>query len=137
MLDSRQIARLAVEARARVTWGDSIDVVRGWLSTEHVPHWQIEEILRPVLEERASSMRRRGTRDLFVGVLLLALAVTLVFLPQELEKQNIPAMGRFLGFFFAAAVFAGYFGVKQLIDGGERLLRGSRAPGAESDVSDA
>lgn len=130
----QQLERLTVEARARVTWGESIDAVRDWLASQKISHLQVDEILRVVLEEREASMRRRGVRGAFVGLTVLAFAVAIVFLPEELEKHDVPAKGRFIGLFFAGAILVGFIGVKQLVDGAERLLRGARAEGAESDV---
>jgi hypothetical protein len=136
MLRQRQLEQLTVEARARVTWGESVDAVREWLASQKLPHLQVDEILRDVLEERRESMRRRGVHGLFFGAVVLACAVAVVFLPPELEKFGIPAMGRMIGLFFAAAIFLGLIGVKLLVDGMERFLRGAAAEGADSDVSD-
>lgn len=136
MMSSKQIDRLAVEAQARVAWGDSVEAIRDWLTSERVASWQIDDILREALEDRAASMRRRGIRGVLIGVLVLAIAVAVVFLPQELEKHGVPAMGRELGLFFAAALLVGMYGVKQLVDGAERIFRGAAAEGADSDVSD-
>jgi hypothetical protein len=135
--DARTIEKLIVEARARITWGDSPAQVRDWLLTEKINDFEADEILRDLLAARSASMRKRGIVNLVVGTGAIAVAAAIGILPGLLENLEIPIrVGRAYGLFMAGAGLIGIYGAKQWIDGIERLLRGAKAEGADTDMID-
>jgi hypothetical protein len=134
-LSQQKIEKLEIEARARITWGDSPADVREWLLNQGVNNLQTDEILREFLAERGASMRKRGLQNVIVGVGAIALAVGIGFAPRLLGEVFDLAFRR-RGWFMAGGGLLGIYGAKQLADGIERLLMGARASGADSDVED-
>lgn len=124
------------EARARITWGDAPDTVYEWLLAEKVSRIAADEIVRGLVRDRGASMRKRGLTGIALGSGALVIAVAIVAVPFLLNRFVGQVDGQILGLFFAGAALAGMYGVHKLVDGLERLTRGSRATGADSDVEE-
>ena len=60
---------LAWEARAKITWGDRGDEVQTWLVANGINPFTAERIVAIAVRERALAIRRKGVRDLVLGIL--------------------------------------------------------------------
>jgi hypothetical protein len=134
----RDLEKLVIEARARITWGDSAAQVRDWLLSQKINDFEADGVLRELLAARAASMRKRGVVNVVVGLAAIVAAAIVGWMPWILESQGIELVkGRAFSFFIVGSGLIGIYGAKQLIDGIERILRGARAEGADTDVSDS
>lgn len=83
--------KLSTEARCRIIWGDDPDSVRDYLRKEGISDKQAEEEIRSLLDERHSTIRENGIRELIISVvflILLGLALYLLMLLVEEHPSN-------------------------------------------------
>lgn len=137
--------RLAIEAQAKITWGDSPREVQLWLQASGLSRVDAEQIVEACVGERSASMRKRGVVDTSIaiacGVATLVLGVVSwwfmnVEVPDAAEAGGRPAsrlVARLAVAGFVLCVLSGLGAVHFGIRGGERLLRGAKAEGADMD----
>jgi hypothetical protein len=132
--------KLFWEARARITWGDSRELVQQWLLEKGVNHSEADQILDDCLRERARSIRTRGMWDLAVGLPALAVSILGAIGANKavdwLLDQGVRVPARAVGIIWAASGLAGIYAVNRLFRGVERTLLGARTAGADSDIED-
>lgn len=125
--------KLLWEARARVTWGDPPELVQDWLVAQGAVPVLARQVVESLMRERARSIRLRGIRDLLIGgsvAALCALGMT------ALVIWGGPLRAKGFGLIFAAGMAGSIYAVNLLVRGAERVIRGARVPGADSDVDD-
>lgn len=121
---------LAIEARAKLIWGDRPSDVRQWLSTRGVTDEQIEVIVRHAMCERARTIRGMGLKDVLIG---LPLSLGGTFLCVAAFKHNhADRVGRGMGAVFVAVGY-GFF---RTLRGAERLIAGARMEGSIPEMDD-
>lgn len=135
---SREMEKLAWEARARIIWGASVNEISDWLSFSGANDKTVRRIIRLCLRERARSVRLKGLRDVLIGAALLIIgaglfAVAEFAVPKEWQLGARRRIPRMIGAVGAAAVF---FGICFSGRGISRLVLGARMKGGVSDVTD-
>jgi hypothetical protein len=124
---SREMERLAWEARARITWGDPADAVKDWLISSGADNQTAQLIIDTCMRERGWSLRLKAIRDLLIGGGLIVLGsggLVIFFLGIRFGPlAAICLLAILLGFSLVGRAIA-------------PLLRGARTRGADSDVED-
>ena len=128
VMSQAELERLAVQARARITWGESQASVRDWLTTEGITQPWTDKILDLAMAERSRSIRRKGLLRLLVGLALVVLCggyliyafVSPSAKPGKATLLLLPAV---------------LFGIHLTFRGIELLLRGGRVRGPLNDVN--
>ena len=128
--------KAAWEARARITWGDQRNDVRQWLVESGLTHVDAAEVVRCCIGERAASIRRKGVRDLVLGLMILAVNSGLILLVVGMRDalQNLPA--RAPGIIVGVSGSVAIYGIYLTVRGVERMIGGAKVAGADSDVGD-
>lgn len=129
---SDEMEKLAWEARARITWGDSERKVRLWLIESGADSRTIKRILAVCLKERSRSLRIKGTRDLFLAGGLFLAAVGSVL------GMHLGGAHEYLGmqisaFVWAVAFVTAMYGLHLAWRGASRLILGAKSKEADCD----
>lgn len=121
------------EARPRITWGDSPELVRDWLVEQGADRVRAAQVVESLIRERAKSIRLRGARDLLIGALAgLVCGIAIA----ALSVWGGPLRAKGFGIVFAAGMLGSLYALNLLVRGAERLIRGANMPGAETDVDE-
>ena len=98
---------LITEARARITWGEYAASVREYLVGKGVPPDEAAALVRALLAERNSELRKRGIVNVCLGALLVLGSfggIWAMFAPGQ-SGALIFASGRAAGVLFMVGVF--------------------------------
>lgn len=125
--------KLLWEARARITWGDPADQVLNWLVEQGADRVLAGQVVESLVSERAKSMRQRGARDLLIGT---SVAVVCGLAMTALIAWGGPLRANGFGVVFGAGIAGSLYAVNLLVRGAERVIRGARVEGADSDIDD-
>ena len=128
----RRAADPAVEARARITWGDPPDEVRDWLVAQGVDRVVAEDVVAGAVRGRDLALRWKGTKDVVWGSALALGSFGLVLAPFLVPRFFDSDLGGAVGLAF----LAGLFGLSLVFRGAARIARGASIEGGVSDVTD-
>lgn len=118
-----------VEARAKVSWGDSQDTVVKYLMMQGYPHQEAAEQAAEMFKVRRAETRANGIKKLITGGCLIGAAVTVWAVFVSLDELTARVFARVVG----VAVLIGCWGVWQVANGAILLL----LPGLDKrDVAD-
>lgn len=101
--------KLKIEARARVTWGESSDQIRSFLAENGVSDEEAETCLASLFGERRVQIREDAVRSIGHGGLKLLTPV--------IAYVTFHSIGFFIPRVFGAAVLVGMWGLYQIIKG--------------------
>jgi hypothetical protein len=114
-----------MEARAKISWGDSREEVIQYLMIQGFPAQEALPLVQELLSERLATVRRNGIRNIFTGVSLMFVPVVALII--------FACFKVFLLYLMAIAVMVGLYGGWRLLKGILMLV----APKMESgDVAD-
>ncbi len=131
LMSQAELERLAVQARARITWGESQASVRDWLAAQGITEPWIDKILILVMAERSRSIRHKGLWDLFIGLTAIALGIGLAY--GLVVIKNVFGIVPMYGVIIAAGV--ALYGLYRILGGIARLILGGHVSGHDSDVN--
>jgi hypothetical protein len=118
--------RWRVDLRARVTWGEPLEDIRGEFMRQGINEHDLEDALKEAYRERQSHFRKCGLRDLGLGILSSGGAGLLWLYLQTGGSGKGLVLLWFLG---GAGLWLSYRGLA-------RLLGGGRSEGAASNLAD-
>ncbi len=114
-------AQAQVEARAKISWGDSPKQVIGYLMMQGFGREEASELVQEMFRERVATIRANGIKKLIFGAALVCVPiVALVFF---LSIGILPMK------IFAFTIMAGLWGVWQIIKGLFMVLTPKSEPG--------
>jgi|GEM_PF-6538937 hypothetical protein len=135
---ARSSESLRIEARARITWGESSPAVHAWLIERGLPHVIADEFVEDILRERGRSMRRRGLFDFVLGTVVVAISAAVIWGinlgVDRLHQRGVQVPLSVAGTFGGLAASVGVYGIYRLLRGSERLTLGAWSEGPDSDV---
>lgn len=114
-MDPDRLHQVLVQARAKLTWGESPEAVFSFLRTEGLAETEAWEVLESLKKERALAVRSEGIRKIVNGFLLaLVPVVTYVALS-------------FVGYRYSLRIYCipvavGLYGLWQFVGGWINLL---------------
>lgn len=126
MLDPKKLEKLIVEARARVSWGESPQSIGAWLDEQGVNHATINEVLAASLRERDVEMRSKGLAELLIGLGITAVC--------GLSTYLMVTSGTGRSSVFAVCVAGSLYGSFRIIRGTTWLLLGKHSGGSVGGV---
>ncbi len=113
------------EARAKIFWGDPPEDVLKFLMMQGIGYEEASELIRGMVNERASTVRRDGIRKILIGVALVCVPiVALIFFA---SVGVIPLK------LFALTVMVGLWGAWMLLKGTMMALAPKSEPGDLAD----
>lgn len=130
-------ASAAWEARAQITWGETQAEVRSFLLEKGFDEAEADRLLAILIRERDTSIRRKGLLGTVLGGLLLFVTTPALIYFRDginwlLQYISIPAA---LASFVLCVLIAGTLaGAVLFFTGLERLVRGARMKGTDSDI---
>jgi hypothetical protein len=131
---------LVWDARAKITWGERPDDVHTGLLAGGINRSTADGIMEVLLRERAMAMRAKGVLDLVLGLGAIGVALVVglgAIMSMRDGAQGVRLPTKLLALITALSFLAFMFGLNRTWRGIERLVGGSRAEGAVSDVDDS
>ena len=120
---------IAVEARAKIMWGESQEKVRAFLIAKNVDAPDAGALLEEIAAERAESIRRDGTKKIGLGALYVAVPIAYYLLAHHI-----------LGYWsvkgFAALIVLGAVGLAKITQGLPMVFRPRTVAGDLSNATD-
>jgi hypothetical protein len=107
-----------VEARAKVSWGDSKETVIEYLMMQGYPHQDAVDLAAVMYKERRATTRANGVRKTLIGSSLMVLAAMIWVFFIHLDALTARVVARLVG----VAVLIGCVGIWQFINGAILLL---------------
>jgi len=124
---------LLAEARAKITWGESISDVRDYLTSNGMSSADADVAIKELDQERTEEVRKRGTRDLILGLVLTGGAGGLLAVMLSSSYSRIPLRSpKLFGILALVVIYGGW----KLTSGIIRLLSPKSDRSSISDVSD-
>ncbi len=118
-----------VEARAKVSWGDSQETVTQYLMMQGYPYREAADLVEEMFKVRRAETRANGIRKLIIGGCLIGAALTMWAVFVGLDELTARVFARAVG----VAVLVGCWGIWLFVNGAILLL----VPGLDKrDVSD-
>jgi hypothetical protein len=121
---------VAVEARAKIFWGESSAKVLAFLQTKGVGDKDAFALIDEIEAERRREVRSRGFKKLWIGVFLVSMPVLIYFMKSHGAEAQMGSKG------FAAAIVLGCIGLASITNGLSMIMRPSRATGDLSNGRD-
>lgn len=107
---------VAIEARAKITWGEPPEKVRSYLMSKNVGEKDATTLLNELVAERAASIRSDGFIKVALGAAMGVAPVAYYFVTHLwFDSWNLK--------FFAVLVVIGALGVAKLTSGASMVLR--------------
>lgn len=106
---------IAVEARAKLMWGENPEKVRAFLESKKIAPADAEALIEKVAAESAEATRAEGKKKAGWGVLFLLAPVIYYFVAV--------ALGSLMVKLFAALIVLGVIGIAQITKGLSMALR--------------
>ncbi|HYC70725.1 MAG TPA: hypothetical protein VEB66_05930 [Opitutaceae bacterium] len=107
---------LAVEARARIMWGEPPEKIRAFLASKNLGDKDVDALIEEVLAERAASIRSDGFKKLWLGGAAMAMPFAYYYITHA-----------WLGFsshkLFAAVIVVGVLGLLKATTGLGMVVR--------------
>jgi hypothetical protein len=107
-----------VEARAKVSWGDTEETVIGYLMMQGYAVQEARELVAEMFRERRAATRGNGIRKIVIGICLMAVTVVTWGIFTHMDSISARLMARVLG----AAVLIGLWGLWKFTNGLVLLL---------------
>lgn len=131
-------ARLRIDIRARVLWGEDRRVLRADLLNQGFAPREIDAAVADAYKERDEHFRRLGRRDLLIGAgccvgFLLALGAFLLL--RQSGRVGLKS-ARTLGFVYLSMVGLPAAAVFFFIRGARRIAKGGQGEGGATDVEE-
>ena len=128
--------KIITEARARITWGDSATSVRDYLVLNGISKAEADAKIKVLIAERNAEIRRIGIKNTLVGISILTVSSTLLYLRiKNLEMSS--GSGRTLrgrGAELGVLGFGIFYGLWRLVNGIIGLVRPQSEDGSISDM---
>lgn len=121
---------VAVEARAKIMWGESPDKVRDFLMSKHVGEKDAAVLLEEIVAERAASIRSDGIRKIGWGSAFVAAPIAYYFVTHLW-------IGYWSYKFFAVLIVLAAIGLAKLTSGISMVLRPRAVRGDLANATDA
>ena len=104
--------KIAVEARARIIWGEPASSVRAYLISNGVPNLEADAKVMEFQSERTRELRRMALRNMLIGIVLTSAATGTLYLSMPIAS-GASGMIKVL----AVALLAGLYGLSKLAKG--------------------
>jgi len=125
---------LIVEARARIIWGDEPGSVRYFLTSNGMAAAEADAKIKELALERNAEIRKLGTRDVLIGVVLIGAAgISLYWL---FAGSHIPSLTVRSAKGYGVLVLVAIYGLWRLVNGIIRLVRPKSEHGSIPDISE-
>jgi hypothetical protein len=122
MAQVSELEKLIFEARAKIIWGEAPQSIAAWLRSHGIDDRRIQEVLGAAMRERDTEIRRQGSHELVIGILITAVSGGLMLL---MGSSNMRSSRIFI-LFFAGFVYGSY----RLASGAVLLAKGANARGS-------
>ena len=127
--------KIITEARARITWGDSAASVRDYLVQNGIPRTEADAKIKALNAERNAEIRKIGIKNTLIGLLLLTVSSSLLYLDIEYFYQGSGVVitkrrGGELGILGLGM----FYGLWKLLKGIISLVRPQSEEGSISDM---
>jgi hypothetical protein len=119
---------IAVEARARLMWGEPVPKVLVFLRSKKVETPEAQALIAAVMQERVDAIRARGRAKAGIGTLLVAAPIAYYFVAR--------LHGVIHAKLFASLLVLGAIGVAQLTQGLSMVFRPRATTGSLSNLQD-
>jgi len=120
---------IAVEARAKITWGEPPEKVRAFLMTKGIGEKDAASLLQELLTERAASIRSDGMKKVWLGGAFIVAPVAYYFVTHF-----------WIGYwdlkFFAALIVVGVVGLAKATTGFSMVIRPQAVRGDLANSTD-
>jgi hypothetical protein len=111
--------KILIQARAMIIWGQPVQSVRDYLTTNGLSQEEAEQIISVLNAERHKEIRKAGIRKILIGSALILVSVIGFSGLFQGGGSGRPRSGRILGLL----AVGGMYGLWKLIDGAFQLLR--------------
>ncbi len=120
---------IAVEARAKIMWGESPAKVHAFLISKNVGEQDAAVLLEAIIAERAESIRSDGTKKIWIGALCVAVPIAYYLVTHFL-------LGHWTLRGFTAPVVLGVVGIAMITQGVFMVFRSKTMSGDLSNAAD-
>lgn len=120
---------IAVEARAKIMWGESPEKIRAYLMSKNVGEKDAAALLDEIVSERAASIRADGLKKIWLGGVFVAAPIVYYFVTHLY-------VGYWSLKFFAALIVLAAVGIAKLTSGISMVLRPRAVRGDLANASD-
>jgi hypothetical protein len=119
---------IAVEARAKIMWGESPAKVHAFLMSKNVGEKDATTLLEEVITERAETVRSDGTKKLWIGGLFVAAPIAYYFVSHAVGYWSLK--------FFAGLIVLGAVGIAKVTKGVSMVFRPRAVTGDLSNAAE-
>ena len=125
--------KIIAEARARITWGDSAASVRDYLVQNGRSKAETDVKIKAIIAERNAEIRKIGIKNTLLGILILTVSSTLLYL--DIKNLQTPgAIGWRRGGEFGFFGFGIFYGLWKLVNGIIYLVHPQSEKGSITDM---
>jgi len=126
--------KLISEARAKIIWGESSSSVRAYLITNAISETDADAAIREFNQERNAEIRRRGIKNILIGLpLVVAAGIPLCLIYRSPSDGSFKiGTGKLVGLL----CLAGFYGLWKLVNGIFNLVRPQSEEGSISDITE-
>ncbi len=75
---------IAVEARAKIIWGESVDKVRAFLRAKNIGEQDAAVLIEEIMAERTEQIRDDGKKKLWIGSAFVAAPIVFYFVSEAM-----------------------------------------------------
>jgi uncharacterized protein YjeT (DUF2065 family) len=126
--------QLISEARAKIIWGEPASDVRGYLVSNGMPEAEADTVIKEFSRERNAEIRRIGTKNVVIGVVLVGVSGILIYLIYINSSDRVVRVGT--GKVIGVLACAGLYGLWKLVNGIIYLVRPQSEDKSITDLSD-
>ena len=120
-----------IEARARLIWGSPRSEVEEWLHAQGIPPDQVQAIIKTAWHERNVEIRKKGIRNIIIGVLSVLASVVMF----THEQHRAPwSSGHRRGYSWCLIIALFPFGVWRIASGIDQLICGAKVDGSVGEM---
>ncbi len=106
---------VAVDARAKITWGESQESVLAFLQSKNIGDKDAFALIDELMKERASMIRSDGRQKIWLGTALILAPIAYYFVTQLIGYWSMK--------FFSALIVTGFVGLYKSATGFSMLLQ--------------
>jgi hypothetical protein len=106
---------VAVDARAKIVWGESPEKVMPFLQAKGIGHKDALALIAELAKDRADSIRADGLKKTWIGVLCVLAPIAYYFVSMFIGYWSMK--------FFAALIVIGAVGLAKITNGLSMVLR--------------
>jgi len=122
--------KLISEARARIIWGEPSSSVRDFVISNGISDMDADAKIKDFNLERNAEIRRRGIKNILIGVALIGVAGISLYLILTSSLNVRRGRG------FGAVIVGGVYGIWKLVNGIIDLVRPQSEDGSISDMQE-